>query len=537
MYEPQYKLDSEILQLDQIPLNFEQATNDENRAYWAPAIKAELDSMKRHDVWEIVPKPKSVKTVPTKWIFGIKSNGVRKARLVAVGCKDDESYTNEEKRSPTPSFDAVCWLFAHVSYSKIDLVHLDVKTAFLHARINRSKYIPIPEGVPGNRKTMVCKLNKALYGLTLSPRYWYDTFDTKLRELGFERNVREQCLYTKKIAGTVIILLIYVDDVLVACDRNELIIETIDLFSKEFDIKNLGFPTTYIGIDVSRDTDGILSLTQERFLTSFLQYMKMDDSKAVRTPMLKSIDYSKLTKNQTDFPYKSVLGNLMWLSNHTRPDISFAVNFLARFQTDPKEEHWIQLKRIMRYLSGTRNFGLRFGERDEKVLDVFTDASFQDDVRTGKSTTGYVIRYHGNVIAWKSKLQTTFATSTAQAEYTAVCDASSNVIFIARLIDEILENSSVFPVPLFEDNSTCVSLLEGNTTRTKLKHLDRQLLQIRNLFEQNYLKVYPVASTDQLADILTKPLTGDQFDKLRDNLVTPKLQNQTEKNTVTDVPK
>lgn len=96
-------------------------------------------------------------------------------------------------------------------------------------------------------------------------------------------------------------------------------------------MKNLGFPTRFLGINISVDTDAPISMSQERFLEQVLKEFHSDKSYPVRNPILKDHDYSKLITNQTTFPYKSALGNLMWLTNNTRPDIIYSVNFLARF--------------------------------------------------------------------------------------------------------------------------------------------------------------------------------------------------------------
>ena len=291
------------------------------------------------------------------------------------------------------------------------------------------------------------------------------------------------------------------------------------MISNDFEVKNLGFPTRFLGIDFSIDENKVISLSQEQFLEEFLRKFKMDESHPVRNPMLKDNDYSKLTRNQTNFPYKNVLGNLMWLANYTRPDITYSVNFLARFQANPSEEHWIMLKRIMRYLNGTRNSGLTFDQQSPTILDAFVDSAFLDDPKTKRSTSGYLIRYHGNNIAWKSRLQKTMSSSTTQAEYIAICDASKDLLFLGNLINETLSLPEIFPVPIYGYNSACITICEKTICRTKLDHLDKQYLLMKELFTQNKLKPVKVSSKEQIADIFTKPLTGDQFEYLSGQLI------------------
>ncbi len=98
-----------------MPLSYKQATTASNSSQWITAINDELKSMQKHNVWSIVPyhKSMSVSIVPVKWIFGIKTDGRKRARLVAIGCRDKENYSSIDKASPTPSIDTVRWLFAH----------------------------------------------------------------------------------------------------------------------------------------------------------------------------------------------------------------------------------------------------------------------------------------------------------------------------------------------------------------------------------------------------------------------------------------
>jgi hypothetical protein len=245
IYKPEF---SENLSQTNVPITYREATTGQDRLKWIPAIKHELNCMTKHNVWTIVPRDKDISVVPVKWVFNIKNNEKFKARLVAIGCRDTEKYRPADKATPTPSSDIIRWLFAHVSYTKKKLVQIDITTAFLHANIDRVKYISIPPGVQGNNKTHVCKLNRALYGLATSPKCWYQAFDAKLRTYGFERNIREPCLYTKKNDSSIIIAVVYVDDVLLTSEDDDLISETITQIANDFEVKNLGFPTKFLGL-------------------------------------------------------------------------------------------------------------------------------------------------------------------------------------------------------------------------------------------------------------------------------------------------
>jgi len=236
-----------------------------------------------------------VPIIPVKWIFGIKTDGWKKACLVVIGCRDPENYTAIDKASPTPSIDTTRWLFAHCSYSKMPLIQLDIVAAFIHAPLDHKKYITLPPGVPGNSKTHVAKLNRALYGLPTSPKCWYTHFDKFLSKNNFERSCREPCLYTCSVNNVEIILLCYVDEILITSRDRNLIDSTIKLISAEFDTKILGSPTRFLGIDITFDTNGNIALNQKLYLETMLQQYRMQDSNAKSTPIV-TTEYTALNK-------------------------------------------------------------------------------------------------------------------------------------------------------------------------------------------------------------------------------------------------
>lgn len=150
------------IQSQEIPMTYKEATSPVNNDKWGPPIKAELQVMYDHNVWQTVPRNKDMKVIPTKWIFTTKADGTPKARIVAVGCRDTEIYSAKDTISPTPKQVTVRWLLAAVVQNLWSIVQLDVKNAFLHSNIDRIKYVSLPQGAPGNPQQFVCKLNRAL---------------------------------------------------------------------------------------------------------------------------------------------------------------------------------------------------------------------------------------------------------------------------------------------------------------------------------------------------------------------------------------
>ena len=159
------------------------------------------------------------------------------------------------------------------------------------------------------------------------------------------------------------------------------------------------------------------------------------------------------------YPYRALVGSLLYVGMWTRPDISFAVSQVARFQQDPTENHWHAAKHILRYLKGTRDLGLTFsspkGDAQGELLRGYVDASWGEDPSTRKSQSGFVFTLGNAAIAWKSKLQTTVALSSTEAEYLALSTAVKDALFLRNLMGDLMPSQSK-TVTLFEDNQSSI---------------------------------------------------------------------------------
>jgi hypothetical protein len=150
-------------------LSYKGAVGGPDAAKWQAAIRKELDAISRHEVWDIVPRPKDKQVIPMKWVFRIKQDGTYKARLVEVGCRDKEKYSKISTASPTPSAASIRWFWSIVSLNGWDSTLIDIINAYLHGFIDREKFVSIPQGIDTNSKKFACKLKKALYGLATAP--------------------------------------------------------------------------------------------------------------------------------------------------------------------------------------------------------------------------------------------------------------------------------------------------------------------------------------------------------------------------------
>ena len=165
-------------------------------------------------------------------------------------------------------------------------------------------------------------------------------------------------------------------------------------------------------------------------------------------------------------PYLSVIGALMYLANCTRPDIAFSVNLLAKYSSSPTRRHWKGIRHILHYLSGTTYMGLFYSNKSKEKLLGYADAGYLSDPHKARSQTGYVFKYNGTAISWRSVKQTMVATSLNHSEIIAIHEASRECIWLRSMIHHIQEScgfSSVKDKPtiLFEDNAACIAQIKG----------------------------------------------------------------------------
>jgi hypothetical protein len=207
-------------------------------------------------------------------------------------------------------------------------------------------------------------------------------------------------------------------------------------------------------------------------------------------------------------PYRALIGCLMYACLATRPDLCIAVNFFSQYQSKATKALWEGLKRILRYLQGTKSWGLWYRSHNKTILVGYADADFANGVDR-KSVTGYLFKLYGNLIVWALRKQRTVALSSTEAEFISLASAAAEYLRVKQMLQEM----KVFveePVIMFEDNQACIhSLVSWDQKR--LKHIDIKYNFIRDLIKNKLIEVKYIESANQTADILTKGLPFNLF--------------------------
>ncbi|CAL8075801.1 unnamed protein product [Prunus armeniaca] len=373
------------------PTTYKQAMESEKNQHWFAAMESELESMSKNGVWSLVELPSGSKPIGCKWVYKTKRNAQGKidrykARLVAKGFTQQEGVDYNEAFSPVSTKDSFRVIMALVAHFDLHLHQMDVKTTFLNGNLVEEIYMKQPDGfVLKGRENLVCRLQKSIYGLKQASRQWYLKFDEIIKSQGFIDNPVDECIYMRFNGKDFIILLLYVDDILLASSNLSLLHDTKRMLSTHFNMSDLGEANYVLGIEISRDRDRkLIGLSQKAYIEKILKRFNMENCTGCDVPFSKgdklSSEQSPKTEQERiemqDKPYASLVGSLMYAQVCTRPDLAFCISVLGRFQSNLGQAHWVAGKKVLRYLQRTKEYKLVYRRVEELKLEGYTDANF-----------------------------------------------------------------------------------------------------------------------------------------------------------------
>jgi len=294
--------------------------------------------------------------------------------LVAKGYNQIEGLDYFDTYSLVAKLTTVRTVIALASINHWHIHKLDVNNAFLHGDLQEDIYMLVPQGITPSKPNQVYKLVKSLYGLKQASRKWYEKLTSLLLHRNFTQSTSDHSLFTKKTNASFTVLLVYVNEVIVAGDSLYELQSIKAILHSSFKIKDLGQLKYFLGLEVAHSFEGI-SLCQRKYCIDLLTNTGHLACKPVSTPS----DPSCKLHNDSSAPYSYVpsyrrlIGRLIYITN-TRPDITFATQQLSQFLTAPTEQHFNAATRILRYLKKCLAQGLLFPRDSSLCLSGYSDA-------------------------------------------------------------------------------------------------------------------------------------------------------------------
>lgn len=491
--KPSY-LDDYVMSVDSLiethvnPDKYEEAVRSKDKNHWKRAMNDEMQSLKTNSTWELTKLPQGKRALPCKWVYRVKmhpdgSVDRYKARLVVKGFNQKKGIDYNDTFSPVAKLGTVRALLSVAANESMHLKQFDVSTAFLYGELEEDIYMTQPEGF-SDGTDRVCKLKRSLYGLKQAPRCWNKRFGNFLEKRGFQASIADPCMYFRIRNGKKLILVLYVDDGLIAAKDPDDLDAFISELKSEFKITSKD-ADYFLGVEIQRSDNGVY-ISQAGHANRILQKFNFADCKHVSTPMVKTSSEASDDKEEPNYPYRSAVGALMYLMLGTRPDLAYSIGVLSRNLEKPSHENIIQLKRVFRYIAGTTTLGIRYARgQSSSNLMCFTDADYGGCLMTGQR-------------------QASVSTSTTEAELVAASEGAKEVIWLRKLFSDIapLRNTPT----VFVDNSAAIKISKNPEYHKRTKHIGIRHFFIRERVIEGSLEIQQVATEDQPADLLTKPL-------------------------------
>lgn len=507
------------------PVHFNQAVCDEN---WVQAMNVELEALEANDTWDIIPLPPNKKAIGCKWLYKTKfrqdSTVERyKSRLVILGCRQIYGVDYEHTFAPVAKMTTVRALLAVAALQDWYVMQMDVTNAFLHGELDEIVYMKLPKGYTGLGSRislnqgekfadagLVCRLKKSLYGLRQAPRNWFSKLSSTLKDLAFTQSLSDYSMFTHHSDSSITLVLVYVDDLLLAGSDLVKINHLKAMLSTTFNMKDLGDVKYFLGLEIDRSSAGFF-VSQKKYALDLIREFGVEAAPPLKLPM---DIHLRLKSDGGDFlkdphPYQRLLGKLIYLTI-TRPDISYSVHILTQFMQHPTSLHMDAATKLLRYINSNPGQGILLASSSAAEMKAYCDSDWATCPMSRRSTTGFCVLLGSSPISWKTKKQSVVARSTAEAEYRSMALASCEITWLSALLKDMgLHNLP--PTLLHCDNQAAIAIAANPVLHERTKHVEVDCHFIRDKINSGTIITKHVPTHAQVADILTKALSSKQY--------------------------
>ena len=389
----------------------------------------------------------------------------------------------------------------------------------MHAELlDKTVFMRMPPGYAEQRK--VLKLNKALYGLRRSPLLWQQKLTNEMKKLGYAEIPQEPCIVQKN--G--VICFFYIDDIVFAYrkEQTKKVKQTVASLSESLTLEDKSKLKWFLGLNIIQNQNSrTMWLSQKAYISKICADLApTPESQLPATPMEPTKLFPLSANSKEEQPteasrtlYQQKIGSFLYAGIATRPDITFAVSRLSRFNQQSGKRHHEAADRVFHYLACTQDHCIRYRGNgdDSQNISLFicaSDASFGDNTIDRKSLQGYIMKLFGGSVAWRANKQDTVTTSSAEAELLAISQTAKELIYFSRLM-KALKLSVPDPLTIECDNAQTIRLLVDQLTKlqTKLRHVDIHSHWLRQEVQRGSIAVCWIPTKQMMANGLTKALT------------------------------
>jgi hypothetical protein len=417
-------LGSKLSDLPPEPRNYHEFLKHPRRNDLQLAMDEEFTSLIANSTWRTATAEEIAdhEVIPAQWVWAYKGDAQGyhtkdKARMVACGNKQQESIWYREVYSYVVRTTTLRVLLALVAYFNLECEQIDMITAYLNAYLDDDDVVLLRLPAGCIAKGNVVRLNRGMYGLRQSALLWYNDLKASLKDLGFKPIEADPCVFINPLTKAIIV--VYVDDlVLITRDAPSMTALKAKLL-KRYKARDLGPIGFYLGIRILRDRPNhSLSMTMDSYVDRLVKDYHLADAPKAANPLPKSALTLAKREDKADnnliHQYQSLVARLLYPTSIIRCDLAWHVNYMARFATNPTEEHLSLLKHMVRYYNSTATLGIKYqADRQDTNMDnadhliglkAYSDSAHGDNDER-KSSSGYVIKMAGGVVSFKSYRQ------------------------------------------------------------------------------------------------------------------------------------
>ena len=310
-----------------------------------------------------------------------------------------------------------------------------------------------------------------------------------------------------------LIVQVYVDDIIFGATHHDLCNDFSNMMRSEFEMSMMGELNFFLGLQIKQTSNGTM-IHQQKYIKELLKRYGMESAKPIDTPISPSTrlvidDGSPSVEEKL---YRGMIGSLLYLTA-SRPDIVFSVGLCARFQSNPKESHLKAVKRILRYLKHTPDLSLWYPKGCNFDLVGYADADYAGFLADRKSTSGMAHFLGPCLVSWATKKQNSVALSTAEAEYVAAASCCAQLLWIKQQLKDFCIDTGC--IPIYCDNTSAINISKNPCQHKRTKHIDIRHHFLRDNVEKGLISMNFCSTENQIADIFTKALNRELFERNR----------------------